>query len=154
MSISYRYQSNYDDAVYLVNTGFIKIINGLKSFDNTKPLEPWMKVIMVNVALDEFRKNKKYNHHVVLIDDENFLNDIILTDSFSELDMSEYWTCFEALPEPEKTVFNLFAIDGYAHKEIAEKLGFSERSSKRYLNSARAKLSEILVKNDLIAKRA
>ena len=72
MSVCYRYQKNYDDAVYLLNTGFIKIIKSLDQFDATKPIEPWLKTIMVNVAIDEFRKTKKYQELTVFADDEKW----------------------------------------------------------------------------------
>ena len=155
MSICARYKSNKDDAVYLLNTAFIKIMDGLPSFDCSKALQPWIKTIVVRVAIDDHRKNKSYHHHVVLTDQNNWLHEAHSTDLHgNQLEVDDYWSMFNALPEPEKTVFNLFAIDGYSHKEISKELNISERSSKRYLSNARQLLAEQLSKTELMEKGA
>jgi len=94
MSVCYRYNRNYDDAVFLLNTGFIKIIASLKSYNLEKPFEPWLKTVMVNTAIDEFRKHKKYNENNVLLDDLQWQNieggnDFI--DDEADLNTDDYW---------------------------------------------------------------
>ncbi len=145
MSVCYRYHNNYDDAVFLLNTGFIKIIESLKSYHHEKPFEPWLKTIMVNAAIDEFRKHKKYNESNVLFDDlqwQNVASDYDFIDDNAELVNQDYWELVRQLPEPKRTIFNLFVVDDYGHKEISEKLGMSERSSKRHLSAAKLWLQE------------
>ena len=140
MSICYRYQKNYDDAVFLLNSGFVKIMSSLTNYDTRKPIEPWMKVIMINVAIDEFRKNKKYQENNVLLDDLdwNKLSDESKSiDENAVIDTEDYWNLVRNIPDPAGTVFNLFVVDDFGHKEIAERLKISERSSKRYLRQAR-----------------
>ena len=156
MSVCYRYHRNIDDAVFLLNTGFIKILASLKSYDQKKPIEPWLKTLMVNVAIDEFRKHKKYNQSNVLLDQEqwqSFENETDNIDSDAELQNEDYWELVRQLPEPGRTIFNLFVVEDYGHKEIAEKLDISERSSKRHLNLAKAwllkqiKMQYVKIKN-------
>ncbi|MCT4623493.1 MAG: sigma-70 family RNA polymerase sigma factor [Schleiferiaceae bacterium] len=156
MSVCYRYQKNYDDAVYLLNTGFIKIIKSLDQFDATKPIEPWLKTIMVNVAIDEFRKTKKYQELTVFADDEKWnkiYNDHCEIDANAELDTSDYWELVREIPDPEGTVFNLFVIEDFGHKEIADRLSISERSSKRYLSKARQWLLNKIKMNHVKVKQ-
>ena len=117
-----------------------------------------MKVIMVRTALDEIRKNSNHNAQFSLLNEQEWEiqnNKPNNWENFeTDLDLEEYWDLFKALQEPEKTIFNLFAIDGFSHREIAEQLSISERTSKRYLNKARTTLSEQLQMRRRIEKGA
>lgn len=155
MSICFRYQKNYDDAVFLLNSGFVKIMSSLSNYDSTKPIEPWMKVIMINVAIDEFRKNKKYEENNVLLDDLDWSKLSDTSESIDEnafIDTEDYWDLVRSIPDPAGTVFNLFVVDDFGHQEIANRLKISERSSKRYLRQAREWLLNKIKMNHVSVK--
>lgn len=156
MSICYRYQKNYDDAVFLLNTGFVKIMSSLSKYDSKKPIEPWLKVIMVNVAIDEFRKNKKYDENNVLLNDldwSKLSDESVYMDDNAVLDTEDYLKLVTNIPDPAGTVFNLYVIDEFGHKEIADRLNISERSSKRYLKQAREWLLNKIKMNHVSRKQ-
>lgn len=144
--ICYRYEHNYQDAVSLLNQGFLKILNSLSAFDTAKPFLPWIKRIMVNEAVDHLRRNKKHLNGTVFFDDEGWERETEREDEALDhtehLTFEDYMAMLTELPTMEQTVFNLFAIDDFAHKEIGEMLNISERTSKRYLQSARQLLQK------------
>jgi len=158
MSILYRYEHNQQDAVALLNQAFLNIITHLNSFDQQKPFLPWIKRIAINVAIDHIRSRKKIKAQTVFMDDQNWeaqteLFEEDLTD-IPELEYEDYLNMMDALDEPAKTIFNLYAIDDYSHYEIAEKLDISERTSKRYLRKARAALQHMIAEKTILMKGA
>ena len=158
MSICFRYEKNYQDAVALLNQSFLKIINNLNGYDQTKPFEPWAKRITVNVAIDEFRRKKNHKSQTIYLDNDQWEDESIHIED-GELDTSalnyeDYIAMMNDLDEPARTIFNLFAIDDYKHAEIAEELGISERSSKRYLSKARMALQAMIMERQKVLKRA
>jgi len=158
MSILYRYEHNQQDAVALLNQAFLNIITHLNSFDQQKPFLPWIKRIAINVAIDHIRSRKKIKAQTVFMDDQNWeaqteLFEEDLTDIL-ELEYEDYLAMMDALDEPAKTIFNLYAIDDYSHYEIAEKLDISERTSKRYLRKARAALQQMIAAKTILMKGA
>jgi RNA polymerase sigma-70 factor (ECF subfamily) len=153
--ICYRYEHNYQDAVALVNQVFLKILNNLQSFDTTKPFLPWIKRIAVNEALDHLRRNQKHLNGTVLLDDDGWDRETDREDVMEDTDhlsYEDYLAILSKLPKMEQTVFNLYAIDDYPHKEIAAMLNISERSSKRYLQRARELLQKMINEKRLIMK--
>jgi len=149
--ICHRYEHNYQDAAALLNQGFLKILNNLNSYDTSKPFLPWIKRIMVNEALDYLRKKNRLSKNTVHLSDDGWEQDIeededILEDT-EHLIYDDYLKMLANLPHMEKTVFNLFVIDNFGHKVIADLLDISERTSKRYLLSAR-----LLLQNDIKEK--
>ena len=157
MRICYRYEHNYQDAVALLNQGFLKILNGLSAFDTAKPFLPWIKRIMVNEAIDYIRRNKKHLNGTVFLDEDDWERETQREDVLEHTDhltYEDYQEMLAELPHMEQTVFNLFAIDEYAHKEIAEMLGVSERTSKRYLQGARQLLQKMIKEKLTLLKGA
>lgn len=152
-----RYVTNEDEVGTLLNTAFLKIIKYLGSYDSKVPFEAWIKRIMINTAIDYYRKNKKYRETIYFPEEDHVIYNSDLSVDYNTAD--QYFDAVQLLEMVNqlapvtKTVFNLFAIDGYSHKEIAEMLHMSEGTSKWHLSSARKKLQELLVremKNDLI----
>ena len=147
MSICVRYMNSRDEAKEILNQGFYKILNNLESYDASMKFESWIAKIMTNVIIDDYRKNKK---RLGLV--ENF--DILLdTDRFTEADYNEAEKLFDAeeiermmqnLPEVTRKVFAMYAIDGFKHKEIAEKLSMSANTSKWHVSAARKKLQKMI----------
>ncbi len=153
MGVCLRYAGNKDDARALVNAGFLKIILNMQSYQRDIPFEAWVRTILVRTSIDEFRKNQNYKTWITQQEDFSD-SSISVSGSFNEaenkLNVVYIEQCLNRLPPVSKQVFNLFAIDGYPHKEIALMLGISEGTSKWHVNFARQKLKEMIL--DLVKK--
>ncbi|WP_066757615.1 RNA polymerase sigma factor [Crocinitomix algicola] len=145
MSVCYRYAKDADEAQDMVQNGFIKVFKKLDVYNFEGSLEGWIRRIMVNTAIDQIRKNKR---DPFLIDDEERVQDFEEDPPFS-VEEDEYYaklkaeTAIEAISELSpayRMVFNMYVIEGFTHKEIAEYLGISEGTSKSNLAKAKQKL--------------
>ncbi len=143
MGISLRYASHYDEAKDLVQEAFIKIFNNLSHFKFEGSLASWIRRIMVNTAIDHYRKKNIKPDHTEL--SEN-LQVEISEDVVSTLTHQEMLACLSRLPDGYRTVFNLYVIEGYTHKDIAKMLNISEGTSKSQLFKAKKSLIEIMKK--------
>lgn len=141
MSICLRYTKDKDMASEILNVGFLKILNNLEKYNLAIPFKVWIRKIMVNTLIDEYRKTKKEKERVSYVEEYYDSSDYSeANEALSKLDCKQIYELIEQLPEATRQVFNLFVIDGYAHKEIAELLGISEGTSKWHLSEARQKL--------------
>ena len=142
MSIAMRYCHNRDSAMEITNDAFLKIFQNIKNFDTSQPFRPWLRKIVVFTAIDEYRKNKKHKEHVT----ENilYINESVNPDIFSQLAEEDIMDCVQKLPHSYRTVFVLYAVEGYKHNEIADMLQISEGTSKSNLSAARGKLMHLL----------
>jgi len=139
-SICLRYMKNSDQAEDVLQDGFIKIFSKLSDYKNEGVLEGWIRRIMVNTCLDQLRKNAK------------FLNDVQAEEVEYKLDSNSYiaetlmaedlMAMVQKMPDGYRVVFNMFAIEGYSHQEIAAHLGVTESTSKSQYLRARAYLRE------------
>lgn len=139
MSICLRYAKSREDAVEIMNDGFIKLFTNIQVFDIKKPLKPWLRKIMVNAALDHNKKYNKMQMTTLESSTEHVTNKI--NDSFNYSDLIEI---IRKLPNAYQLVFNLKAIEGYKHEEIAKMLGISEGTSKSNYAKAKQKLQTYL----------
>jgi RNA polymerase sigma-70 factor (ECF subfamily) len=138
LTICLRYAKDTADAEDVLQEGFVKVFSKLSDFKMEGSLEGWIRRIMVNTSLDAIRKNKKHLTDAKLEDVEY---KIISSESTSDqLQADDLLKLINALPGGYKVVFNLFAIEGYSHKEIADLLGVSENTSKSQYSRARAHL--------------
>ncbi len=147
MPICFRYNNNEEDARASYNAGFIKILKGLDKLDENANFNAWAKRLMVNALIDEYRKNKKYNTQIAKSDNErelDFYSTGNSNEAESNLGCENIMMLIGELPATTGHVFNLFVIDGYSHKEIAEQLVMSEGTSKWHLSTARKMLREKL----------
>lgn len=150
MGICFRYSKNAEDAKDLLQDGFVKVFKNIKRYNFNGSLEGWIRRIIINTAIDHFRKNK----NVYFVDDEDeFLleNSKVESDEsiYSQFGVEEIMSAIQSLSPAYKTVFNLYAIEGFPHKEIAEKLGINEGTSKSNLAKAKKNLQNILLKKGL-----
>lgn len=149
MRTAFRYKPNEEDAAGLVNLAFFKILTSLDKYNSNFSFSGWAKRILTNVIIDEYRKEQKHQQEISIDEDEN---SDVMADSMDlgsvelALEVEEVENILKELPEPEKMVFNLYEVDGYSHKEIAQMINVSERSSKRYLAKAKLQLKEIVNK--------
>ncbi len=140
--VCYRYARNGEDARDILQEGFIKVFTRLKSFKGDGPLEAWIRRIMVNTALD-FIKARSKN----LFDDEEKIdvkNHATNPEVMNKLQSEDLVNCISKLPEGFKAVFNLYAIEGFSHKEVGELLGITESTSRSQYTRARTKLEQII----------
>jgi RNA polymerase sigma-70 factor (ECF subfamily) len=147
MAVCLRYAENREMAEDVLQESFVKVFKNLKKFTNEGSLDGWIRRIMVNTSLDAIRKNKKrkFDSQIESISYLAPQNDFIEESLMAE----DLMLIINQMPEGYKLVFNLYAIEGYSHKEIAETLGISENTSKSQYSRARAYLREILEKKGI-----
>ncbi|MBI3234114.1 MAG: RNA polymerase sigma factor [Bacteroidetes bacterium] len=143
-SICLRYSSIVEDAEEIINDGFLKVFSNLKQYQHTQSFKGWIRRIMINTAIDYYRKNQKYQFHEDVSEMEIVdINEGVL----SKISANEILKLIQQLPNSYRMVFTLFVIDGYSHKEIGDMLGIREGTSKSNLRDARAKL-QLMIKNN------
>ena len=149
MSVCMRYRRSEEEAASMVNLGFLKIVQNLAKYQEPVPFEAWIRRIMINTLIDDFRKNRKVNELMENRDFADTDNDAgLVTFNTADLDFdaSDLEAMIRRLPPMSRKVFNLYAIDGYNHKEIGEMLGISNGTSKWHLSFSRSKLKEMIMK--------
>ncbi len=139
-----RYAKDRHEAEDLLQEGFIKVFSDLHQFSHRGALGGWIRRVMVNVALQHIRKNKQLFTTIEIesIGDNHATDEII----FSELGAKNLTKMIQQLPPGYRTVFNMYVIEGYSHKEIADQLSISENTSKSQLSKAKASLRKRLEK--------
>jgi RNA polymerase sigma factor (sigma-70 family) len=151
MLLCFRYLGNVLDAEEAMHNGFIKVFSNLKKF---KPVQEnsfgaWVKKIMINECLMFLRK--KVNFKLVSLDEVNEIKDNCF-ENHNAANIESYLALINQLPIGYKTIFNLYAIEGYSHKEIGLMLKITESTSRSQLTKARKLLQQKLVrKEDLYA---
>lgn len=137
-----RYADRYEEAQDIVQNGFIKVFKKIDTFSGKGSLEGWIRRIMVNTALDYLRSNKAERFNVSIDDvDYKLKND---DNVLASLQAEDLLKIIRDLPTGYRTVFNMYAIEGYSHREIAEELEISENTSKSQYSRARALLQKKL----------
>jgi len=156
MPVCFRYNNNEEDARAAYNNGFMKILKGLKKTDEDLNFYGWAKRIMVNSLIDDYRKNKRYNEQISKSDDEQTLDYYSVgtkNEAESNIGYENILMLIKELPVTTGIVFNMYIIEGYSHKEIAEQLEMSEGTSKWHLSTARKLLRDKLEKLEDFNKR-
>lgn len=143
MSVCLRYSENEEDAVEILNDGFLKIFKNIHQYQPENSFKAWIRRIMVNTAIDHYRK---YQSPVKVLDIENVANEPSSNETYSAIAKEEIMQMVQALPQSYRMVFNLYVVEGYAHKEIAEMMGITESTSRSNLTAANAKLRALLRK--------
>ncbi len=133
--ICLRYSKNEEEAQDILQDSFIKIFTKLDTYQFTGSFEGWLKRIVTNTSIEYYRKKITMEH----IEEIGF-NPYLAIDSDRGLEVEELLKMIQELPEGYRMVFNMYAIDGYTHGEIATKLNISEGTSKSQLSRARAYL--------------
>jgi RNA polymerase sigma-70 factor (ECF subfamily) len=145
LSVSIRYCQNREDAEDVVMESFVKIFDHISSFRNQSSLETWMRRIVVNTSINKIR-SRKYTESI----DNEAIQIGYVDKGFDSMDAKELMKMLESLPVGYRTVFNLFAVEGYSHKEIAEVMGIDEGTSRSQLAKARKALQEMIEKKGVI----
>ena len=147
MSVCIRYERNREDAEFMLNKVFYKILSNLHRYDEKAPFEAWIRRIAINTQIDEYRKNSrsKIDYHEEPMNVAP-LNVMDYNEADKKFDAEELLMMIRQLPPVSQKVFNLYVIDGYNHKEIGDQLDISEGTSKWHLSNARKKLKAMMRK--------
>lgn len=137
MGVGLRYLDDRDDALEVVNDAFIKVFKSIGSFKNEQNFKPWLRKIVVNTALDRRRKDLKLQNQIDL---DQAISVSAPPKAVDDLNAQDILKLLNALPYMQKSVFNMYEIDGYSHEEIGEMLDISASSSRVNLSRAKEKL--------------
>ena len=139
-----RYTGNQFDAEDVLQEGFVKIFKNIGMYSEEKSFEGWIRRIMINTAITFYRRNLKHAYHDDV--DESFdLHGDIGPDHSTDFSKEELMKAINALPSGYKMVFNMYVIEGYKHKEIAEALDIDINTSKSQLSRAKKYLQRELL---------
>jgi RNA polymerase sigma factor (sigma-70 family) len=129
-----QYADNYDDASDILQEGFIKVYGKLDQFSGKGSFEGWVRRIMINTALERYRSQM---HMYPLTDQAVKKDEMIYEEVIDKLSATDLIKLVQELPPRYRMVFNMYAIEGYSHKEIAEMMGITTGTSKSNLSRAR-----------------
>ncbi len=138
-AICVRYSKDSTEAEDVLQDGFVKVFQNIQNFKNEGSFEGWVRKIMVNTALEKFRKK---NHLYPVGEIFEYAKDMKHEDVEHNIHAEELMKVVNKLSPGYRMVFNLYAIEGYSHKEIGDQLGISEGTSKSQLARARAVLQD------------
>jgi RNA polymerase sigma-70 factor, ECF subfamily len=152
-----KYSSSSDEAKDILQEGFIKVYNKIEGFSGNGSLEGWIRRIMVNTAINFYKKNKKRKmvHNPLESDtdfidetgtDETEVSDLFSMVSQADFSEEELQDCLKKLEESYRIIFNLFCFENYSHADIAQALSIDERTSRIRLFRARKMLKDHLYK--------
>lgn len=150
MTVCRRYCNDGESAKDILQEALIKILKALPKYQERGTFEAWMKRITINTALKYFDKSS-FKNEVYILEDQNEKN--VLPDVYSQLGAEELMALINNLPHGFREVFNLFAIEGFSHKEIGELLDISESTSRSQLTRARSLLKKQLTVHEKIRVR-
>ena len=140
MTIAMRYSRDEMDAADIMSHAFVKIFRSIKSYDSNKgSLHAWIKRILVNEGLDHIKSRNRFSENVEI---ETVAEPEIRNEVLEQMGADEIMKLVQKLPPATHAVFVLYAVEGYTHREIAEKLSISEGTSKWHLSEARKTLQK------------
>ena len=142
LGVCMRYAKNTEQAEDVLQDGFVKVFTKLSHYKGDGSLEGWIRRVVVNTALDQIRKNTKLQDNVALDDVDYKLE--LKGNVLETLAAEDLMELINEMPTGYKAVFNMFAIEGYSHKEIAQELNVSENTSKSQYSRARSYLKKKL----------
>ncbi|MCB0794876.1 MAG: sigma-70 family RNA polymerase sigma factor [Flavobacteriales bacterium] len=146
MSICLRYQKDEQEAAATMNQGFLKILQNLKKRPDHVPFEAWARRIIINTVIDAYRRERRRREAEVDLNEGSFDDHATngVNDYLHDMEAEALEELMNAVPPTSRNVFNLFAVDGYSHAEIADLLGISQGTSKWHVNHARQLLRKVL----------
>jgi RNA polymerase sigma-70 factor (ECF subfamily) len=149
MVVCMRYTQDREEARDVLHEGFIKVFSNLHKFERGTNLGAWIRRIMVNTSIDHFRKNAK---RPVIVEINHAIHEADVHDVIADLSAAEILGLVQRLSPAYRVVFNLYVVEGYSHKEIGERLGISEGTSKSNLAKARARLQHMILSSRTVRK--
>jgi RNA polymerase sigma factor (sigma-70 family) len=150
LAVCYRFGHNREDAEDMLQEGFIKVFSQIHTFRNQGAFEGWVRRIIVHTCINNLKKNKKFNESVDLI---NATTLQVREESVpSIVQAKQVVECIRLLPLGYRTVLNLYAIEGYSHKEISIMLEIEESTSRSQYTRAKQMLEDILVRKKILQR--
>jgi len=148
LSVCYRFAHNREDAEDMLQEGFIKVFSQIHTFQNKGAFEGWIRRIMVHTCINHLKKNKKFNESVDII----YATGVQVREESvpSIVQAKQIVECIRMLPLGYRTVLNLYAIEGYSHKEISAMLDVEESTSRSQYTRAKQMLEDILIRKNII----
>jgi RNA polymerase sigma factor (sigma-70 family) len=150
LGVCFRYTKSLEDAEDILQNGFVKVFKHLKQYKGEGELGAWIRKIMVNTALNYLKSNKKYQYDLSF--DEMPLHLVSTENPEINLQTKQLTELIRQLPTGFQTVFNMHAVEGYSHVEIASMLGISDGTSRSQYARARALLIDWIEKFSLKAQ--
>lgn len=144
--VAMRYASSEHSAEDILQESFVRVFNNLKSYKDKGSLGGWIRVITINTALELYREEKTREKHYGKLQLE--MASSVSEEALRSIAMEELLKKIQSLPTGYRLVFNLYAIEGFNHREIATKLGVSEGTSKSQYARAKMKLQELILKDE------
>ncbi len=141
LAVCVRYTKDTDEAKDVLQDAFIKVFSRINTYTRQGTLKSWIHSIMIHTALDHYRAMKR---DLKLLEVEGEKDDFIEAEVEGTIAYEEILQIIQKLPDTQRTVFNLYVMEGYSHKEIAEELGTTEGGSKWHLFEARKNLKTLL----------
>ncbi len=150
LGVCYRFAKNREDAEDMLQEGFIKVFTQMHQYRNEGALEGWIRRIIVHTCINHLKKNKKFSESLDII----HANSVHINEEMipSIMQAKQVVECIRMLPLGYRTVLNLYAIEGFPHKEIAAILDIEESTSRSQYTRAKAMLEEILIRKKIIQK--
>ncbi len=150
LSVCYRFGQSREDAEDMLQEGFIKVFTQIHTFQNKGAFEGWIRRIIVHTCINFLKKYKKFSDSVDL-DHAGFVH--VSEETVPSIMQGKQVTeCIRNLPMGYRTVLNLYAIEGYSHREIANMLDIEESTSRSQYTRAKSMLENMLVKRNIIEK--
>jgi len=148
LSVCYRYAKTREDAEDMLQEGFIKVFSQINKFEKRGSLEGWILRIIVHTCINHLKKNKKFNDNVDLAHAGN----LVIREDYipSIIQAKQIVETIRTLPVGYRTVLNLYAIEGYSHKEIGQLLDIEESTSRSQYTRAKTMLEEMLLNKRII----
>lgn len=148
LSVCYRFANSREDAEDMLQEGFIKVFTQMHTFQNKGAFEGWIRRIIVHTCINFLKKNKKFSNCIDL-DQADYL-EVREETMPSVMQARQIIECIRLLPLGYRTVLNLYAMEGYSHKEIADMLDIEESTSRSQYTRAKSMLEAILIKKRII----
>lgn len=150
LAVCYRFGHNKEDAEDMLQEGFIKVFSQIHTFRSQGAFEGWIRRIIVHTCINNLKKNKKFNDSVDLI---HATSHQVREESIpSIVQAKQVVECIRLLPLGYRTVLNLYAIEGYSHKEISIVLEIEESTSRSQYTRAKQMLEDILIRKNILQK--
>lgn len=141
LGVAMRYTNDRDEAVDVLNMAFLKIFNSMEQYQDTGSFMGWMVRIVLHTAIDHLRSQNAYRK---MMDFTAIPDQTVVNEAPDLLHVEDLYRLIQLLPPATRTVFSLYVVDGYKHREIADMLGIDEGTSKWHLASARRELQNLI----------
>ncbi len=149
MAVVRRYINQEAQAEEILNNGFLRAFQKIRQYTFQGSFEGWLRKIVFHAISDYIKQNVRYNEQIVLVEKDEYVH----KDHADRLYYNQLLELVQSLPDATRAVFNMYVMEGFAHKEIGKLLGISEGTSKWHLSEGRRILKEKIEKLQLHLKR-